>query len=435
MPPRFNFNFNININTITSSLFNVSRHATSINLSTPVTISWNAVKASALGPYTKLASLIPYRIVTRSEENNNSSTNGKNHKPNKDTTTTKLKVKTSIKNNHKLNASVSATESESITITTTTPINPAVSFDQKSYVGYIVKENYKAPRGAIVLCHGLFGFDKLGPSAVPALQLHYWRGISDALTDIGCKVHVTRVGSVSSLGTRAQELRYQLEQAAGGQSVNLIGHSMGGLDARYMISHLKPTKFHVNTLTTISTPHRGSPFMDWCRDTFGVGDHGAYLKKYPQAYASSQNAVSQRPPLPTHPLVRAAFSSLDAPAFANLTTAYCNQILNTSTTNSPDVQYFSYGAATEIPLLHPLRFPYEIIRRAEGDNDGLVSVDSARWGTYLGTLRADHWELNNRWKPLKEITFWVEKTKEGNRKFDAVGFYLSVATKLAEEGF
>jgi len=41
--------------------------------------------------------------------------------------------------------------------------------------------------------------------------------------------------------------------------------------SRYLITHIKPKSFKVLTLTTLSTPHRGSPFMDWCRKMFGVG--------------------------------------------------------------------------------------------------------------------------------------------------------------------
>jgi len=42
--------------------------------------------------------------------------------------------------------------------------------------------------------------------------------------------------------------------------------TQGGLDGRYLISKLKPTTFKVISLTTISTPHRGSPFADYFID-------------------------------------------------------------------------------------------------------------------------------------------------------------------------
>ena len=47
-------------------------------------------------------------------------------------------------------------------------------------------------------------------------------------------------------------------------------------------------------------------------------------------------------------------------------------------------------------IWHPLWFPKVVLDSASAstDNDGLVSVDSARWGEFLGTLEgADHWAL------------------------------------------
>jgi triacylglycerol lipase len=43
-----------------------------------------------------------------------------------------------------------------------------------------------------------------------------------------------------------------------------MAHSMGGLDGRHLITHIRPTEYVPLSLTSISTPHRGSPFMDWC---------------------------------------------------------------------------------------------------------------------------------------------------------------------------
>ena len=37
----------------------------------------------------------------------------------------------------------------------------------------------------------------------------------------------------------------------------------------------------------------------------------------------------------------------------------------------------------------------------EGPNDGLVSVESAKWGTFLGSIEADHLEQIN-WNWLKD---------------------------------
>ena len=70
-----------------------------------------------------------------------------------------------------------------------------------------------------------------------------------------------RTGSIQS---RAARLDEQLQSHARGRGINFLAHSMGGLDCRHLISHIKPADYAPLSLTCISTPHRGSPFMDWC---------------------------------------------------------------------------------------------------------------------------------------------------------------------------
>lgn len=77
--------------------------------------------------------------------------------------------------------------------------------------------------------------------------------------DSGVFVH--RTGSIAS---RSENLDRFLQQKAPGRGLNFMAHSMGGLDCRHLISHIKPTEYTPLSLTTIATPHRGSVFMDWC---------------------------------------------------------------------------------------------------------------------------------------------------------------------------
>ena len=55
-----------------------------------------------------------------------------------------------------------------------------------------------------------------------------------------------------------------------------------------------------------------------------------------------------------------------------------------------------------LPLLSPFRQSHGVISRVEGPNDGLVSVASAQWGSYKGTLvNVSHLDLinwTNRWR-------------------------------------
>ncbi|ORX95956.1 alpha/beta-hydrolase [Basidiobolus meristosporus CBS 931.73] len=297
-----------------------------------------------------------------------------------------------------------------------------------------IKPSYVAPRNPIVLCHGLYGFDKLGPDFLPLLQVHYWKGIKEALEDLGAKVIITGVSRTGEIRRRAQEIHSCLEVAAAGDRVNFIAHSMGGLDCRYLITHLRPKKYKVQSLTTLCTPHRGSPFMDWCRDQFGVGfvSLGEVAQEvYPDRMKRKHNLLkylsptNAKYPAGFHPDLGWISFLLDEPAYANLTTDYCRKYFNPNTPDSPDVAYFSYGAqAKAIPWMSPLWLTQGVIMSHEGDNDGLVSLESARWGKYIETIEANHWDLNSRFR-ISTI---------GQTRFDAVDFFLRVATRLYHEG-
>ncbi|PVU94914.1 hypothetical protein BB559_002880 [Furculomyces boomerangus] len=150
-----------------------------------------------------------------------------------------------------------------------------------------VKPIYIAPRNPVFLCPGLYGFDVKGPASIPFLQTHYWPGIADALKKIGTDVHVVRVSGTGGIRQRVSDLYNQINKKLNidpltnnnfqhsHKLVNLVGHSMGGLDARYLISNVLPkinSGYSVSSLTTISSPHQGSPFMDWCREYLGLGN-------------------------------------------------------------------------------------------------------------------------------------------------------------------
>ncbi|RKP00431.1 hypothetical protein CXG81DRAFT_6494, partial [Caulochytrium protostelioides] len=224
---------------------------------------------------------------------------------------------------------------------------------------------FHAPRHQMVLCHGLFGYDVRGPRFLGPLRVHYWSGIAEALQRLGCNVLIARVPPVGDVRTRAWTLRRFLERHACDHTTNLVGYSMGGLDSRYLLTHCPPKNLRIPSLTTVSTPHRGSPFMDWCRDVLGVG------------YVLSGHDAS--------PLLAKASWPFDSAGFSNLTRDFCARF-NLLTPDQPHVQYFSYGAMVQNPLASykPLALSHSIVAQAEGENDGMVSLRSARWGTWCG---------------------------------------------------
>jgi len=87
----------------------------------------------------------------------------------------------------------------------------------------------------------------------------------------------------------------------------------------------------------------------------------------------------------------------DPPAYANLTTTYLTETFNPRTPDDPRVRYFSLtGRTGGLNIWHPLWLPKLVLDGTDGGegNDGLVSVHSARWGEFLGTIEgADHWTV------------------------------------------
>ncbi|KIP03084.1 hypothetical protein PHLGIDRAFT_95195, partial [Phlebiopsis gigantea 11061_1 CR5-6] len=288
----------------------------------------------------------------------------------------------------------------------------------------------RVPRNPVALCHGLYGFDVRGPEFLPMLRHHYWSNVLNILREkIGAEVIVTSVPATGSIASRAKTLDGLLKERARGKSINFLAHSMGGLDCRHLISHIKPTEYTPVSLTSIATPHRGSPFMDWCTDNIGIGklrhkEHElenitkAALHKAEQSTPKSDTSAAAKTILSLSSLPSSfttlLLSMLDSPAYANLSTTYLNKVFNPSTPDNPTVRYFSVaGRLSSMNVWHPLWLPKMVLdgyeererkrlgvdwRYDEGGerwgNDGLVTVESARWGEFLGILeQVDHWEL------------------------------------------
>ncbi|WVW86809.1 hypothetical protein I302_108864 [Kwoniella bestiolae CBS 10118] len=299
----------------------------------------------------------------------------------------------------------------------------------------------KPPRETVVLCHGLYGFSTATPIPLfPSLKLHYWANVLDVLRNkIGANVVVVGVKGTGSIQERAEQMHQFLKDTLPkGTGVNFVAHSMGGLDCRYLISTIKPTSYTPLSLTTIGTPHRGSPFMDWCAANIGVGSVAAAAtavlaggKTKSLLPYSMKSPLLSRPPLKqeTKEQAESSFGSsfaagltsyllsiFDSPAYSNLTTSFLRDHFNPSTPDSANVKYTSVaGRISKMSVLHPLWFPKLVLdaaaengyaedhsniihgpngKRVYEGNDGLVSVSSAKWGEYLGAVdECHHWDL------------------------------------------
>lgn len=235
----------------------------------------------------------------------------------------------------------------------------------------------------------------------------YFQGIPEFLGQSGTKVKVAQLTTDGSIEERAAVLKNYLETDPDlkGQMVNVIAHSLGGLDARWMISVLH--SMQVSSLTTIGTPHYGTPLADWA---VGQMDHWGLWYWFFKAIG--YDMASRR--------------------FLRELTTWSMKQFNDRVPDSLDVRYFSvrtkasFNDGTMSPLLW---FPEHWIKGqnnyldANGD-DGLVPYDSQLWGREVvisGEL--DHLAQMNH----HELRF-------ANMKQDSLLLYQRIYENLSQEG-
>ncbi|HWE03411.1 MAG TPA: alpha/beta fold hydrolase [Tepidisphaeraceae bacterium] len=250
----------------------------------------------------------------------------------------------------------------------------------------------------IVLHHGVFG---LANVQIGKLRFPYFRGgIEAAIAARGHPLITPRVHPTAGIATRARELKAIILRqlkilGREDEPVIVLAHSMGGLDARYMIHRLGMAS-RVRALVTIATPHRGSAYADWCLKHLGQRLGGLSL---------------------------ARFLRLDVQSMSDLTTAACGRF-NEEVPDSPLVRYYSVSGARPWNKIPPFALhSWKVIHDAEGDNDCLVSVRSSIWGKHLGIWPVDH---------LREINKRLAIDFDGVT--DITPYYLDVLDVLKEDG-
>lgn len=304
------------------------------------------------------------------------------------------------------------------------------------------RDNPKVPSGdatrlPIVLVHGFnasptsFGF---GPEVV------------SALCDDGHAVFAPALPPFASIETRGDELAIEIDRVlAGGVDecgvepairpthVNLIAHSMGGLDSRFVVASLGYGD-RVASITTISTPHRGSAVADMVLGLTSRIDRDAL---------AALAALISRPlesPSTIAPDLRAAFTALAE------STA---QAFNDANPDDSRVVYESWAGLSNVAGIanpqdaaacenkldlfasgfkrHRMHVALKAIAAVVAHaldlrpNDGLVQVASAKHGVFRGCMPADH---------ADEVGAFGKQTR-----FDHVRFVRNRSFELAARGF
>ena len=216
-------------------------------------------------------------------------------------------------------------------------------------------------------------------------NLHYFKGIRTMLRAAGYAVYHSRVAWAGRVSTRAENLKKNLRRVlaeSGAPKANIIAHSMGGLDARHMLfSDRREGKIHqsIASLTTIGTPHAGSAFADWGLQKFS---------SLPGFFTRIGLDIEGLTDLQTDPC-RSFNENPEVRAFE----AECESA----------IQFRTYAGKQDFRgTLFLLKGSHRIIAAREGENDGLVSVQSAVWRQkyFQGALDStDHLNELGWWDP------------------------------------
>lgn len=256
----------------------------------------------------------------------------------------------------------------------------------------------------IVLSHGFFGFESLGVGEWDITD--YFYGVPEHLASLGeTEVFTPAVDPFNDSTHRGEELLAQVErilEETGAAKVNLIGHSQGGLDVRYVAS-VRPDL--VASVTSIATPHLGTPMLDlvdaatanpslrrplndllrliggvlWSE----IDEDSDIFQSFESLSASGAAEFNERHP--DQPGV--AYYSLTGRSDYHLGADLCDP------QGGPSPAFIARWADERDPIDPLFAVAEAMFDGGFGDpepNDGLVRVSSARWGRFLGCIPADH---------------------------------------------
>jgi triacylglycerol lipase len=262
----------------------------------------------------------------------------------------------------------------------------------------------------VILAHGTGGAAKiLG-------IVDYWWGIPDALLNEGAEVYLTTVNGMDGTVDKAEQFKVQFLQIraiSGASQFNIIAHSHGALYTRYAISNLGLSPY-VKSLTSIAGPHQGMMLADMI------------VKNVPGPVSRITGN--------TLDFIYAYFFGDTAPdSLQNAWDVTTNHMKNVFNPNTPDVgtvYYQSWAAKAKYGcpnvILNPI---WRMLVSCEGPNDGLVSVESAKWGNFRGVESAAWWSPGCDHLNIIGHLFGVTPG------FNAPDFYVDLVADLKNQGF
>jgi triacylglycerol lipase len=244
-----------------------------------------------------------------------------------------------------------------------------------------ITSDYTHTQYPIVLCHGMAGFDSLFG------VVDYFYGIESALESGGATVYVTHVPSFNSTEARGEALLAEIEDLAartGAKKFNLIGHSHGGLDVRY-VAAMRPDL--VASVTTVGSPHKGADLATWLRAHVS---NGSFTEGVLSFFADSLGTVLGL--LSGHTSPQDAIAGLDA-LTADGAAAYNAKFpaglpataCGSGPASANGIQFYSWSGHSQVTnILDASDAPLKVSSLVySGSNDGLVGTCSSHFGTVI----------------------------------------------------
>lgn len=246
-------------------------------------------------------------------------------------------------------------------------------------------------------------------------RLCYWGRIPKVLEENGARVFFGGQDSSGSVESNAEQLKPRLEAVlaeTGAEKVNIIAHSKGGLEARYLISSMGLGD-RVASLTTLSTPHNGSLTVDKLMKipapAVKLGCKAADLwfrlagDKNPDTYS----AVDM-------------FRTSSADSF------------NAANPDDPRVYYQSFGFVmngffSDITMC----IPWLAVHAVEGENDGLLAPRAVKWTNFGGVYRGAGRRGISHCDEVDMRRSHLDVSGGG----DITDFYLNIVSGLKAKGF
>ncbi|MBP3401554.1 MAG: hypothetical protein J6K85_00680 [Clostridia bacterium] len=233
--------------------------------------------------------------------------------------------------------------------------------------------------------------------------------IGDVLANEGNSVHIADTDGFGTIESNAEQLKSFIERVlaeTGAEKVNIIAHSKGGLDSKYMITELG-MEDKVASLTTLCTPHKGSIIASW------IWKLPMWLKRY---FAFFINTFYKIALGDKHPDAVTACDQLRARDESEETLRFSHKVYCQSYSSSIDKVRDCFVMALPMKMQKHFELP---------ENDGLVSEESSKFGNYRGKC------LDIPVSHVQIIDIFSKKSQ----KEKIYEFYKSVCEELAGMGF